>query len=68
MPPHWQRGWDAPSANAQQKNQIQTHVCAVIGAVFFWFYFLCPHKENELGCPAETGLNIQHRDSDSNKT
>jgi len=49
------------------KTKTQTHVLAIIGAVFFWFCFLCPYKENELGGPAETGLKNSVRDSDSIK-
>jgi len=40
MPPHWQRGWDAPSANAQQKTKIQTHVRAITGGALFGFFFV----------------------------
>jgi len=43
-----------PFCRCSTKTKIQTHVLAIIGAVFFWFCFLCPYKENELGCPAQT--------------
>jgi len=40
MSPHWQRGWDAPSANAPQKTKIQTHVCAITGEALFGNFFV----------------------------
>ncbi len=40
MPPHWQRGWDAPSDNAQQKTKHQTHGCAIVGAASLWLLSL----------------------------
>jgi len=44
MSPHWQRGWDAPSANAQQKTKPQTHVCAISGGNGFGYF--CRNKSN----------------------
>ncbi len=44
MPPHWQRGWDAPSANAHKKTKIQTHVLAIVGAAFSLVTFSWPFK------------------------
>ena len=46
MPPHWQRGRDAPSDNAQQKTKAQTHGCAITGAVSLWLLSLVRTRES----------------------
>jgi len=35
-----QRGWEAPSANAQQKTKPQTHACAILGGGLFGYFLV----------------------------
>jgi len=56
---------DIPSADFLPENQSSQHACAIRGG-FLLVRFLCPHKENELGRPAETGHQNPVRASESN--